>query len=647
MKRRAESAFGLHFDFHATPAPGRVVGATLCEEDIREICRLIRPDFIQIDCKGHPGWTSYPTELGNAMPAFATDTLALWRRVTREEGVALYMHYSGVFDSRYCAEHPEEAAVHADGSRSDKTTRTLGHYADDLLIPQLKELADKYSVDGVWVDGECWSTCADFHPETVAAFEKETGIDLGGKLPAERGDPYFDEYRDFCRELFRRYLRHYTDAVHAAYPDFQIASNWAFSDHMPEAVTADVDFLSGDFSPMSSLNSARYSGRALAQQGHTWDLMAWNFRWGKSDRPSGLPKHPVQVMQEAATVLAVGGGFQNYITQYPDGTPRMEQIRRMKPVADFIRAREPYCFRGKAAHNATVLISQYDRYKESTGLFSRTGHERTAGLVALFCDAGQPVEMNGEHTLHGHCGDYALIAVPELTYGLESSMIDELIAYAEAGGSLLLTGPNTCRIFSERLPYKIEDLAHDGGWRWISLDREEMGYLQNAHTVRADGETVLWYGETEKQTDLPGAVILPYGKGKIAVLAADIGKQYLEYAQFMHRKVLRALCDRLYTPSVRIEHALGLLETVDLYKEGKRFIQLINANGNHASPACATEDHIPPAVDITVSVAAEKKPAAMILQPSGKPLIFTYRDGRATVDIKRVDIQEIIEIVNE
>ena len=45
MKRRSESAFGLHFDFHASPAPGLVVGATLREEDIREICRLIRPDF--------------------------------------------------------------------------------------------------------------------------------------------------------------------------------------------------------------------------------------------------------------------------------------------------------------------------------------------------------------------------------------------------------------------------------------------------------------------------------------------------------------------------------------------------------------------------------------------------------------------------
>ena len=60
MKRRSESSFGLHFDFHASPARGKVIGATLKEEDIREICRYIKPDFIQVDCKGHPGWASYP-----------------------------------------------------------------------------------------------------------------------------------------------------------------------------------------------------------------------------------------------------------------------------------------------------------------------------------------------------------------------------------------------------------------------------------------------------------------------------------------------------------------------------------------------------------------------------------------------------------
>jgi len=645
MKRRSDSAFGLHFDFHASPAPGRVVGATLKEEDIREICTLLHPDFIQIDCKGHPGWASYPTALENPMPEIAFDTLELWRRVTREEDVALYLHYSGVMDERYCQNHPDDAVMNPDGTRKKNITRTMGPYADKLLIPQFKELAGKYGIDGVWVDGECWATALDYHPDTIAAFEKEVGIDLNGKPPVKRGDAYFNEFREFNRELFRRYVRHYVDEVHAEYPDFQIASNWAYTDHMPEEVSSNVDFLSGDFNPWNSFNVARYAGRAIAQQNRTWDLMAWNFRSQIENKPGGLPKHPVQIMQEAAIVLAVGGGFQNYITQQPDGSPRMDQIRRMKPVAEFIRARQPFCFRGKAVHEAAILLSTHNRHIEAGGLFTRCGYEKTVGTVALFCDAGQLTEVVSEHTLRGHCGNYKLIVLPDLPEGLEDNMIKELIEYAKNGGSLLLTGVNTCRMFAAHLPFSIEDTDRSGQWRYAAINDYDVGYFRDAFSISADNaEAIVWYGEAHSDAPLAG-LILPYGKGKIGAVPANLGDQYYDCMQFMYRKVIRNFCDKLYPSFVKIENAVGLLEIVALKKDGKLCIQLVNANGNHMSTSSATEDFIPPVVDITLRVALDNKPESVMLQPAGKALSFDYADETLTVNIDRVDIHEIVEII--
>ena len=96
---------------------------------------------------------------------------------------------------------------------------------------QIKELAGVYGVDGIWIDGDCWVSEVDYNPDTIAAFEKETGIDLCGKAPISREEKYYDEYLEFNRELFGRYVRHYTEEVHAEYPDFQIATNWGFTDH--------------------------------------------------------------------------------------------------------------------------------------------------------------------------------------------------------------------------------------------------------------------------------------------------------------------------------------------------------------------------------------------------------------------------------
>ncbi|MBQ8401795.1 MAG: hypothetical protein IJX14_07695, partial [Clostridia bacterium] len=235
---------------------------------------------------------------------------------------------------------------------------------------------------------------------------------------------------------------------------------------------------------------------------------------------------------------------------------------------------------------------------------------------------------------------------PELAYGLEPDMIEELLAYAEKGGSLLLTGPNTCRIFEKHLPYTVDSDDRSAQWRWVSLDHEEVGMLKNAHGITAEGaETVVWYGDQEKETTVPGGVILPYGKGKIAVLAADIGWQYGDCVQFIHRNIVKALCGKLYAPVVKVEKAIGMVEMVALRKNGRLCVQLINGNGNHASTAAATEDFIPPVLDVTLTIRCAKKPEAILLQPAGRALDFAWENGAASVTVDRVDIHEIVEVI--
>ncbi len=648
MKRRSESYFGLHFDFHASPAgAGEAgVGATLKEEELREICELLHPDFLQIDCKGHPGWASYPTSCGNAMPKFAIDPLALWRKVTKEEDVALYMHYSGVIDRKFVREHPEEAVLNADGTRDAEATRTLGHYVDQLLIPQLSELAGKYGVNGAWVDGDCWGSKADFDPETIAAFEKETGISLGGKLPANPGDAYYDEYREFCRELFRRYVRHFVDALHEKYPDFQVASNWSYTDHMPEKVSSNVDFISGDLNPWDSFNSARYAGRAIASQGHTWDLMSWNFRSVLAGMPGSVVKHPDQIIQEAAAVIALGGGFQNYITQYPDGSPRMEQIRRMKPLEEFMRAREPFCFRGKLLHQVCLLLSTEDREHESASLYTRNGCEKIMGLTSLLCDAGHSLEIAEEHTLEGHYDEYPVIVVPELYYGLKPETVKDLLMYAENGGSLLLVGANTAKLFaSAGAPFKAGE-KHSGGMEVFTMNGEDFGTVYDAAGLAFEkGEIIAEKAANARSEKAPLAAIMPYGKGKIAAAAFDLGTAYQNYAEYLHLDLVKELLGGLYMPLVTVESAEGTPEIVDLEKNGRLMIQIVNANGNHKSTNIATEKNILPCRDVALAIRLSEKPASLVLQPEGKELPFTYEKGVARVVIGKVPMHEIVEVI--
>ena len=257
--KRADSFLGIHFDFHAGPDCTEV-GKNTTPAMIQNIIDLVRPDYLQIDCKGHAGYTSYPTQVGQQVPGYVGDPLRTWRDVTAKNGVALYMHYSGVWDS-VAVKNPGWAALDADGKPSPKATSFWGPYSEQLLIPQLRELAGTYGVDGVWVDGECWASIPDYSPAALAAFTSSTGFTT---VPRKASEPHWFEFLQFQREAFRGYLRHYLAAVKRTHPTFQICSNWAFTDHMPEPVSVPVDFLSGDYSPDDSVNSARLSARLEA-----------------------------------------------------------------------------------------------------------------------------------------------------------------------------------------------------------------------------------------------------------------------------------------------------------------------------------------------------------------------------------------------
>ena len=437
--RRADSFLGIHLDFHAGKDCTEI-GKNTTRSMIENIIDQIHPDYIQIDCKGHPGLSSYPTNVGNRAPGFVGDPLRLWREVTAERGVALFMHYSGVWDSEAVARQPAWGAVDANGKVNGRATSFFGPYADKLLIPQLRELAGDYGVDGVWVDGECWASVPDYSEAALKAFVQATGLE---EVPRKPGDPHWYEFLEFHREAFRSYLRRYITEVKRTHPDFQICSNWAFTDHMPEAVSAPVDFLSGDYSPEDSVNSARLSARYLVRQGKPWDLMAWSF--SRNPGPGGTrEKTAVQLQREAAVVLAVGGGFQAYFKQKRDGSVYDERMPVMGEVARFCRDRQAVCHRAEPVPQIGLIFSTAAHYRRTNGLFSRELSQLSGNLQALL-ETQQSVEVLGEHQVTGRMSEYPLLIVPEWEY-LESEFKQELLAYVNGGGHLLLIGPKTAAL---------------------------------------------------------------------------------------------------------------------------------------------------------------------------------------------------------
>ncbi len=88
--------FGLHFDFHAKNDVE--IGLRTNPEDILWYIREARPDFVQCDCKGHEGNSSYFTKVGKPADKLKVDNLRIWCDTVHKAGLPIYMHYSGVID---------------------------------------------------------------------------------------------------------------------------------------------------------------------------------------------------------------------------------------------------------------------------------------------------------------------------------------------------------------------------------------------------------------------------------------------------------------------------------------------------------------------------------------------------------------------
>lgn len=639
-RKRADSFFGIHFDFHAGP-DCKEIGKNTTPEMIEKIIAAAHPDYVQIDCKGHPGLSSYPTKVGNPAPGFVGDPLRVWRELTARHGVALYMHYSGVWDSQAIRLHPDWAAINADGKTNGNATSFFGPYADRLLIPQLRELAGDYGVDGAWVDGECWASAPDYSEPALKAFREMTGIQ---DAPRKAGEPRRYEFLQFNRDAFRSYLRHYISEVKKTNPEMQLCSNWAFTDHMPEAVCAPVDWISGDFTPEDAVNSARFSGRYLAHQGKPWDLMAWSFTTQGAQRNGSKQKSAIQLEREAAVVLAQGGGFQPYYNQTRDGSVPETHLPVIAEVARFCRARQPFCQGATPVPQVALLYSTASHYREINGLFNRD-LSRLSGTLQALVESQQTVDIVGEHVLAKRMAEYPLIVIGECDY-LEPAFKQQLVRYVENGGNLLVVGPQAASLFASELDVTLGAAQREP--RYLACGDALVTTRGQTQTPKL-GDKAKTFGQLHVSSDAasvaqPAASITPLGKGRIAATYFSFSRGYLENRSPKMRAFLDDLARQLFPrPMVEVKGSTDVEVSINRL-QGKLAINLVNTSGAHWDTKKPLLDSIAPIGPLEIAIRSTAKPARITLHPEGQPLAFAYRDGAARVTVPRLEIHSIVVV---
>lgn len=642
--RRSESFLGIHHDFHARDIDVPV-GQNTTREMVEAIIKRVRPDYIQTDCKGHHGLSSYPTKVGNAAPVIVGDPLRVWRDVTAEHGVALYVHYSGIVDAKALELHPEWARLDENGGKDPSNAVSLfSPYAEELMIPQIKELIDEYGIDGVWVDGDCWAAGRDYTAAALQAFTEETGIEDGFRTAA---DPHYKEFTQWSREVFRRYLGSYVDQLHEYAPGFQVASNWAFSSFMPEPVCANVDFLSGDAAPITK-SFGRFEARFMAHQGLPWDLMTWSFGGGfalEGTPVIGLKTSP-QLQQEAATIISLGGGYQSVSNQKLDGSIIEWQLDVMEDVAGFCRDRQQLCHNAELVPQVALVHAGPAFYGGPGPLFLSIGLvDALLGTLESLLGSQNTVDIMMPHQFQGRMQDYPLVVIPEWPE-FPAGFKDEVLAYVENGGNLLIIGPRAVIQFEQELDVSLEGTVDDQAIKFLEFD----GWLDGRKSAFQEaklGARAVPFGRLFDAFDFdsvqhPAASITPYGRGRIAAVFFNFGEYYRNTQTSIPRKFLHNLVRELFPePMVEVTGS-QLVEVVLARKAGKTVVHLINTAGQADNARVYIFDEIPPIGPLQVFLRLDHEPKSLTLEPGGTPLAFTYENGVVRADVPKVDIHAMV-----
>ena len=670
--------FGAHNDFHYMDNDMNAASQATPENFLNYL-KILRPDWMQVDSKGHSGNSSYFSRVPAASiaPHLKHDAVAAWRQATREFGIPLVCHYSGFIDLAAARRHPEWMAVLPPGMKRaeplvwyEATMCPRSNYFDQLMIPQLIELAADWHVDGFWIDGD-WGYRGCYCPKCVAAFQADAGVEM---VPVNPGDPGFDEWRKFQAESWCQVIRKYTEAVHAVCPNVLICSAWAQSFHSPGTNGCGTDWLSGDLPFIWSSDWARVEPRYMSAQGKPWNMMLWSTVVENNRRNLKSLDH---LAQEASASIACGGGIDFCENAYLRTSQMVPwRLRRLAKFGDFVRRRQNFCQDNLPYGEVAVLVSENGEYLKSM----RRNMQSIRNAVLALLDCHYSVEAGDEYAILPRLHEFRLVVIPG-DPPLASETVEALKKYVEQGGALLLSGCGLITRFGEEYcgvadmqiethsPYAGEIQSYNSfreitpmyyaasGDALFPFFSEKWGICKTTAAGKALGKLFYNNAPEESSVDHPAGIVSRHGAGAVAAVPADLFFCYHEMRIREYREFIQAIVRAIY-PVREIEvEAPSVVDVMFRRKNGELQVPLLNNSTgtlrnttppllNSPADACyqhsAYIDEIPELGGIVLDIHCERAPRHVISRPENKRIDFSFSDGKLHMEGLKVRIHNAV-----
>lgn len=630
------------------------------------------------------GYSYYPTDIGTVHPGLACDFTGDFTRALKDRGIRCLVYFNLGQERRLHREHPDwivqrgptgaavPGAVTGAGAPNPVDLADVASmcqrspYLDESGIPQMRELVERYDVDGFFIDIFMHQTLAGvcYCPSCADGFGHDTGLEL----PRDDDDPSAFAYRRWANATLDGVIERSFRALEAEKPEVLLLINWGYMARYPLTPPSYIRQLTWD-TPVPKVGNFAWNfsfeSRYLASlQDVTWSVM--NTR-GNTWMEYSL-REPEALLQECATCLAGGGGTYLADIGHPSGQlepavydlfTRVNQrsielapyVHDVEPVADVL-----------VLHSADSVWSKAPCCPAPEWTPAPAYHSVCGAHKALTEGHVQTVLCNSDR-LPAMLADYHALVLADQRI-LNATECDAIRRFVDGGGGLLAFSGTGVRdtedgplsdfaladLFGLHLggltPYTTAFLRVPPGAGIEGVPAMDVPVMGPSVRVETAGARTLYEfvppyeglaAGTQPpalEADGPAVTVHRFGAGTVVYCALDLCAALFTEANPALRRLILSLLDLVHPAADRaITVGNGPLNVEVFYnRRGReRFVHLVNYAGDKRETGTPQTQDLRPHGGIEISLALDA--AARVSEvPEGTAVDAEYTDGRLRFD---------------
>ena len=625
----------VHLDFHTSELI-EGIGADFSRKDFADMLKKTGLDSITVFAKCHHGCFYYRDSKFFVHPHLTCDLLDEQLAACKDAGVSAKIYISAGFDEHVAKEHPEWLFCYDDfkpaGSNQFRRLCFNTPYLE-LLKEQTREVVRKYKPDGVFFDIVANWPC--FCKHCIADMKKKG---LNPESDADRWQQSLDVMNHYFDEMEK--------CVHEISPETVIFQNSGGFEIGSRSKIDSCDQLELESLPTGGWGYDHFPMMMsyIRRAGKNCIGMTGKFHreWGEF----GGYKYKEALRYEAAQNLTFGAGMNIGDQMHPSGKLDDYTYEMVAETMQFMREREPFVG---------------GKFLAEMAMFTPTdeGGGRTGAARILF-EGKYLFDVIDEYELEN---GYPLIVVAQ-DIDLKESVVASLKKHVANGGKILAVGRAAKSLQENGVDLGFENMGEDlltptyfvAKYPLKAANNTPLVVFGNAYTMSATGEVLAERispyfkreGErfcSHKHTPCDYNNVSPaitQGKDGIAV-GADLFALYEKDGGLTAKVLLTPLVDKLLGEK-RIQTTLPATGKATLYeRENSYVMHLCYANIIARGKTEVVED-IVTLSSVKVAVKLDK-PKKVLLQPQGKKIPFTYKNGRVCFELKDFNCYAAVEFV--